>query len=98
MSEGNLPSRLEIAVGADGQFTLDFSGRPPRPGGNRHGAHSSRNQADFTFQVDGGPADKLRVKSFHGSEHVSRLFQFSVELASLDGAWTSIRCWRSRPS
>lgn len=46
----------------------------------------SAQQSDFAFQVDGGPADKLRVASFRGTEQISRPFRFELELVSLDGA------------
>ncbi len=46
----------------------------------------SGQQADFTFQVDGAPADKLRVASFRGVEAISRPFRFHLELVSTDGA------------
>ena len=41
-------------------------------------------QADFHFQIDGGPVEKLKVARFEGMEAISRPFWFRLELASLD--------------
>lgn len=43
-------------------------------------------KADVLFQLDGGPADKLRVAAFSGMEAVSVPFQFNLELVSTDGS------------
>jgi type VI secretion system secreted protein VgrG len=42
-------------------------------------------KTDFTFQVDGGPADKLRVAGFSVIEEMSRPFRAHLELASKEG-------------
>ena len=41
-------------------------------------------QADFHFQIDGGPVEKLKVARFEGMEAISRPYWFRLELASLD--------------
>ena len=43
-------------------------------------------KADFVFQADGGPPDKLLVAAFEGDEAISRPFRFEIELVSNDGA------------
>lgn len=44
----------------------------------------AKNVADYTFKAGDYPSDKLKVVSFSGSEGVSELFRFSIELASSD--------------
>lgn len=44
-----------------------------------------KNEADYTFKVGDYTGDKLRVVRFSGTEAVSELFNFSVDLASTDG-------------
>ena len=44
----------------------------------------SKSEADYTFKAGSLPADKLKVVSFFGSEGISELFRFSVDLASSD--------------
>ncbi|MBI3597295.1 MAG: type VI secretion system tip protein VgrG [Nitrospirae bacterium] len=46
----------------------------------------AKNEADYTFKAGSYTGDKLRVVRFFGSEGVSELFRFSVDLASTDGA------------
>jgi len=41
-------------------------------------------QADFTFTTNGGPVDELLVTAFSGTEAISELFRFRVELCSDD--------------
>jgi type VI secretion system secreted protein VgrG len=44
----------------------------------------SKSEADYTIKTGSLPADKLKVVSFFGSEGISELFRFSVDLASSD--------------
>ena len=44
----------------------------------------SKSEADYTFKAGSLSADKLKVVSFFGSEGISELFRFSVDLASSD--------------
>ena len=47
-------------------------------------------QADFTFQVTDLDSDLLRVTRFDGSEGLSQLFEFHVELSSSDSSLTPV--------
>jgi type VI secretion system secreted protein VgrG len=46
----------------------------------------SGRQADFVFQSDGGPPDKLRVAGFTGVEGISMPYKFLIRIASTDPA------------
>ena len=43
-----------------------------------------KSEADYTFKAGTYGGDKLRVVRFAGTEAISQLFQFSIDLASLD--------------
>ncbi|HET6371409.1 MAG TPA: type VI secretion system tip protein TssI/VgrG, partial [Nitrospiria bacterium] len=45
----------------------------------------AKNEADYTFKAGSYTGDKLRVIRFFGTEGISELFHFSVDLASTDG-------------
>lgn len=44
----------------------------------------AKNETDYTFKAGSYAGDKLKVVHFHGSEGISELFHFSVDLASTD--------------
>jgi type VI secretion system secreted protein VgrG len=45
----------------------------------------AKNEADYIFKAGSYTGDKLRVVRFFGTEGISELFHFSVDLASTDG-------------
>ena len=45
----------------------------------------SKSEADYTFKVGSYSGNKLRVVSFFGSEGISEMFRYNIDLASLDG-------------
>ena len=45
----------------------------------------SKSEADYTFKVGSYSGNKLRVVSFFGSECISEMFRYNIDLASLDG-------------
>jgi type VI secretion system secreted protein VgrG len=42
----------------------------------------AKNETDYALKIDGQPADLLKVVRFSGTEAISELFHFSVDLAS----------------
>ncbi len=44
-------------------------------------------KAQLAFQVDGGDVDRFQVMRYRGSEGLSRLYRFEIELASADEAF-----------
>jgi len=45
----------------------------------------SKSEADYTFKAGSYSGNKLRVVSFFGSEGISEMFRYNIDLASLDG-------------
>lgn len=45
----------------------------------------AKSEADYTFKAGSYTGNKLKVVRFHGTEGISELFHFSLELASTDG-------------
>ena len=76
------------ARSADAALHVPAHARPTSDGDSGSAGSGSRlaNVADFTFRLDGGLDDDLRVVRFRGRESLSELYEFVVELVS-DEDW-----------